>query len=152
MLANSLGTQRAVHIGMRTADEINAIAEQIIGAAIDVHRRVGPGCLESVYAACLAVELTKRRLDFRREVALQLRYDDLVIPRAFVADYKIEDCIIAELKAKEMLTALDKRQMLTYLELDGAPLGLLINFGGQRLIDGIARVVNNFPAGSAGIK
>jgi len=137
---------------MRTEDELNAIAQQVIGAAIEVHRRVGPGCLESVYATCLAVELTKRGLDFQREVAVSLRYDNLLIPRAFVADYKVERCIIVELKAKEAITALDKRQLLTYLELDGAPLGLLINFGGQRLVDGIARVVNNFPAGSSGIK
>ena len=85
-------------------------------------------------------------------MAVSLRYDNLLIPRAFVADYKVERCIIVELKAKEAITALDKRQLLTYLELDGAPLGLLINFGGQRLVHGIARVVNNFPAGSSGIK
>ena len=74
-----------------TEEEINAIAARIIGAAITVHRRIGPGCLESAYAPCLALEFKKAGLDFRREVSLTLRYDELVIPRAYVADFKVEE-------------------------------------------------------------
>ena len=135
-----------------TEEEINAIAARIIGAAITVHRRIGPGCLESAYAPCLALEFKKARLDFRREVSLTLRYDELVIPRAYVADFKVEDCVVVELKAQATLTDRDRRQLQTYLELDGAPLGLLLNFGAPLLTAGLKRVVNNFPYGTDGRK
>ena len=133
---------------MRTEAELNEIAQQIIGAAIAVHRRIGPGCLESAYSPCFALELTRRKLDFRREVALTLRYDELTIPRAYVQDYVIEDCIIGEIKAHAITTPIDRRQMQTYLEISGLPLGLILNFGCLKLVDGIKRVVNNFPYGS----
>jgi GxxExxY protein len=137
-----------------TEEEINAIAFRIIGAAIKVHDRIGPGCLESAYAPCLALEFVKAGLSFRREVSLTLRYDELVIPRAYVADFKVEEIIVVELKAESTLTDRDKRQLQTYLELDGAPLGLLLNFGAQLLTSpaGLSRVVNNFPHGTDGRK
>jgi GxxExxY protein len=81
---------------MRTASELNELSHAIIGAAIEVHRRVGPGCLESAYTPCLALEFARRRLDFRREVALTLRYDELVIPRAYFADFIVQECIVIE--------------------------------------------------------
>jgi GxxExxY protein len=133
---------------MRSEAELNEIAERIIGAAIAVRRRVGPGCLESAYSPCFALELARRKLDFRREVALTLRYDELVIRRAYVQDYVIEGCIIGELKAHSITTPIDRRQMQTYLEISGLPLGLILNFGCLRLVDGIKRVVNNFPYGT----
>ena len=108
---------------MPSEAEINAIAREVIGAAIAVHRRIGPGCLESAYSPCFALELTKRKLDFRREVGLTLRYDELVIPRAYVQDYVIEGCIIGELKARAFATDLDRRQMRTYLEISGCRSG-----------------------------
>jgi GxxExxY protein len=116
---------------MRTAAEINALAREIIGAAIQVHRRVGPGCLESAYTPCLALELYRRQLDFRREVALTLRYDELVIPRAYFADFVVEDCIVVEVKAVAMTTERDRRQLQTYLEIARCPLGLIVNFGAR---------------------
>ena len=133
---------------MPSEAELNRIAGEIIGAAITVHRRVGPGCLESAYSPCFALELTRRKVDFRREVALSLRYDDLVIPRAYVQDYVIEGCVIGELKARALTTDLDRRQLQTYLEISGLPLGLILNFGCPKLVDGIKRVVNNFPHGT----
>lgn len=133
-----------------TADELNALSKRIIGCAIEVHRRVGPGCLESVYAPCLALEFQRARFDFRREVALTLRYDELIIPRAYVADFIVAERIVLELKAVAKLTELNRRQLRTYLELSGAPLGLVLNFGARRLGDDIMRVVNNFPDGSDG--
>jgi len=137
---------------VRTEAEINEIAERIIGAGIRVHRRVGPGCLESAYTPCLALEFKRAGLDFRREVSLTLRYDELVIPRAYVADFKVEECVVVEVKAVSALTDRDRRQLQTYLELDGAPLGLLLNFGAPLLSAGIKRVVNNFPHGTSGRK
>ena len=104
--------------------------------------------------AALALEFKKARLDFRREVSLTLRYDELVIPRAYVADFKVEDCVVVELKAESALTDRDRRQLQTYLKMDGAPLGLLLNFGAPLLTSaaGLRRVVNNFPHGSDGRK
>lgn len=133
---------------MRWEAELNKIAREIIGAAITVHRRIGPGCLESAYSPCFALELTRRKLDFRRECALTLRYDELVIPRAYILDYVIEGGIVAELKARSITTDIDRRQVQTYLEISGLPLGLILNFGCLKLIDGIKRVVNNFPYGT----
>jgi GxxExxY protein len=133
-----------------TAEQINAFSKRIIGCAITVHKRVGPGCLESAYAPCLALEFQREKLDFRREVALSLRYDDLVIPRAYVADFIVEECIVLEIKAVASVTELHRRQLHTYLQLSGAPLGLVMNFGAGRIANDIMRVVNNFPAGSDG--
>jgi GxxExxY protein len=125
--------------------ELNALSRTIIGAAIEVHRRVGPGCLESAYTPCLALEFVRRKLDFRREVALTLRYDELVIPRAYFADFIVEECVVVEVKAVALTTERDRRQLQTYLEIAGCPLGLIINFGARTLVDGVRRVVNDFP-------
>lgn len=133
---------------MRTEKELNRISGEINGAGITVHRRVGPGCLESAYLPCFALELQRRKLDFRREVALTLRYDALVIPRAYVADFIVEDCVVVEVKAAAAITDRDRRQLQTYLEIEGCPLGLILNFGALKLVDGITRVVNHFPHGS----
>jgi len=132
---------------MWTEARLNEISEQIIGAAIEVHRRVGPDCLESVYSPCFALELTRRKLDFRREVALPLEYDELLIPRAYVADYVIEG-VVAELKAASRLTPEHWRQVHTYLKVSGFPLGLLLNFGASSIAGGMKRIVNNFPQGT----
>jgi GxxExxY protein len=111
---------------MHTEKELNEIAWEIIGAGIAVHRRIGPGCLESAYSSCFALELTRRKFDFRREVALTLRYDELIIPRAYVVDCIISDCIVGELKAVATTTNRERRQVL----------------------DEVKRVVNNFPHGT----
>jgi len=133
---------------MKTEAEINRISREIIGAAIAVHRRVGIGCLESAYCPCLALEFQRRGLDFRREVALTLRYDELVIPRAYVLDFAVEDCIVVEVKSMPMVGDRERRQVKTYLDISGYPLGLVLNFSAMRLVDGIKRVVNNFPDGT----
>jgi GxxExxY protein len=140
----------AVHVRrhMRTEEELNRISEEIIGCAIRVHRRIGPGCLESAYVPCLALEMQRRKLDFRREVALTLRYDELIVPRAYVTDFIVEDCVVGEVKAEATVVERHRRQVQTYLEISGCPLGLILNFGALKLIDGIKRVVNNFPYGS----
>lgn len=122
------------------------ISKEIIGAAIAVHRRVGPGCLESAYSPCLAVELQRRGLDFRTKVPLSLRYDELVVSRAYEADFVVEDLVVVEIKALAATGERERRQLQTYLELEGCPLGLILNFGALRLVDGIKRVVNNFRA------
>lgn len=134
----------------RSADEVNAISKRVIGCAITVHRRIGPGCLESAYTPCLALEFSKGGLDYRREVALALRYDELIVPRAYFADFVVEESIVVEVKAVATVTERDRRQLQTYLELSGCPLGLVLNFGAPTLASQILRVVNNFPDGAAG--
>jgi GxxExxY protein len=133
---------------MPTAAELNQVSERIIGAAVAVHRRIGPGCLESAYSPCLAVELHKRGVIFRTKVALTLTYDELVIPRAYEADFIVEEEVVIEVKALARVGDQERRQLNTYLRLEGYPLGLLLNFGAATLVDGITRVVNNFPEGT----
>jgi GxxExxY protein len=137
---------------MATEAELNRISELIIGAAVTVHRRIGPGCLESAYSPCLAVELHKRELEFRTKVPLSLEYDGLVVPGAYELDFEVEGLVVAEIKALAVIGPRERRQVQTYLELGGYPLGLLLNFGALRLVDGIKRIVNNFPHGGRGVK
>jgi GxxExxY protein len=137
---------------MATEAELNRISELIIGSAVAVHRRVGPGCLESAYSPCLAVELHRRGLEVHRKVPLSLEYDGLVMPRAYELDFDVEGLVVVEVKALAVVGQRERRQLQTYLELGGYPLGLLLNFGAVRLVDGIKRVVNNFPYGSRGVK
>ena len=129
----------------------NEIAHQVIGCSIAVHRRIGPGCFESTYAPCLAYELARRGLQFELDVAVDLVYDDLIVPRAYRVDVIVEACVLVELKALEQTTRVHGRQVLTYLKLTGLPLGLLLNFGAPTMIEGIERIVNNFPHGSTPI-
>ena len=143
-----LAVEMQFGVGMWTEGQLNQISEQIIGAAIDVHRGVGPDCLETAYSPCFAFELTRRKLDFRREVALPLRYHEVVIPRAYFADYIVEDSVVVELKATSRMFDEYRRQLLTYLKVSGYPLGLLLNFGANSITGGMRRMVNNFPHGT----
>lgn len=134
---------------MATAEAIDRISRAIIGGAIEVHRRIGPGCLEYPYSACLAVEFQKCGLDFTREVPLSLAYDGLLIQRAYIADFIVEGLIVVEIKALAVIGRLEQRQLQTYLRLSGCPLGLLVNFGAPTMTAGIKRIVNHFPEGTA---
>ncbi len=133
---------------MPSEAELNRIAGEIIAGGVAVHRAVGPGCFESAYAPCLAYELHKRRLDFRVQVPITIQYETLTIPRAYEADFVIENSVVVELKAAKALGPVDARQLLTYLRFTGCPLGLLLNFGALTLTEGIKRIVNNFPDGT----
>ena len=133
---------------MRTEAELNRIAGEIIAGAIAVHRVIGPGCFESAYAPCMAYEFHKRRLAYRMKVPIAIRYEGLTIPRAYEADFIVAGDVVVELKATSAIGPLEARQLLTYLRFTGCPLGLLINFGSLTLLQGIKRVVNNFPDGS----
>jgi GxxExxY protein len=128
--------------------ELNRLSSQIINAGISIHREFGPGCFESAYTPCLAYELEQRGLRFDSRIPLVLRYHDLVIPRAYEADFIVEEDILIEVKAIETIAAVHLRQMRTYLRLTGCPLGLLLNFGAVSMTEGVKRVVNNFPTGT----
>ena len=133
---------------MRTEVELNRIAYDIRGSGLEVHRRIGPGCFESAYVPCLACELKKRHLAFRTKVPLTLQYDEVVVRCAYQADFIVEDSVVIEVKAIERLGRVHTRQLQTYLRLSGCPLGLILNFGANRLLDDVVRQVNNFPEGT----
>jgi GxxExxY protein len=121
--------------------ELNAITEKIIGAAMEVHKRLGPGLDEALYEAALCVELGLRGIAFRRQVAFDVEYKGVVIGVKRV-DLIIEEKVLVELKAIEQIAPVHKAQVLTYLKITGLKLGLLINFNVPFLKDGLKRVIN----------
>uniref|UniRef100_A0A832A851 GxxExxY protein n=1 Tax=Desulfacinum infernum TaxID=35837 RepID=A0A832A851_9BACT len=127
--------------------EANEITSQIIGAAIEVHRHLGPGLLESTYEECLAHELSLRGVAFRRQHPLPLTYKGKILDCGYRLDFLVEDRVIVELKACEQIEPIHKAQVLTYLKLTGCPVGLLINFNTPVLKDGIHRLALSPKAG-----
>ena len=117
----------------------NEIAKAIIVSAFRVHSSLGPGLLESVYETCLAYELKKRGLKFLRQIDLPITYDDQRLNSGLRLDLLVEDTVIVELKAVEILKPVHEAQILTYLKLSGKRLGLLINFNVTGLKSGIRR-------------
>jgi GxxExxY protein len=120
----------------------NAIAKEVVDAAYRIHQQLGPGLLESVYEVILAYELRKRGLNVERQVPVPIIWDNLRFEDGFRADLIVENKLIVELKSKEKLIPVDKKQVLTQLRITDKRLGLLINFGEEFIKDGIHRVVN----------
>ena len=120
----------------------NELSNEVIGAAIEVHRCVGPGLLESVYQECLAYELKNNGFVVEREVSLPVRYKGLEFPAAYRADLIVEGKLILELKSVDILLPVYSAQLLSYLRMYQLKLGLLINFNIPQLKDGIKRIVN----------
>jgi GxxExxY protein len=133
-------------VGTYREPEAKARAEmvsgEIIGAAIEVHRQLGPGLLESMYQACLAQELSLRGIDHRREVALPVSYKGLALGCSHRLDLLVEDLVVVELKSVERLEAVHHLQLLTYLRLSGRWMGLLLNFNTDRIKHGLRRLLN----------
>jgi GxxExxY protein len=127
---------------------INQITEAIIGAAIEVHRRLGPGLLESAYRVCLAYELRKRGFEVIEEQPIPVVYDDVELDCGFRADFLVNRLVIVELKAKSVIHPVDKAQTLSHLRLMNLSVGLLINFHEVKLADGVHRIVNNYREGT----
>jgi GxxExxY protein len=123
---------------------LNEISYAIIGAAMKVHRTLGPGLLESAYEACLAYELGKQGFAVERQKPIPVVYDEVRLECGFRADLFVNDQIIIECKAKDKLHPIDTAQVLSHLRLLNRPLGLLINFHELNLRDGIKRVVNGY--------
>jgi GxxExxY protein len=131
-----------VHQESEPSSAVDAIAKQVVDAALAVHRTLGPGLLETVYEQCLAFELADRGLRFEQQKALAITYRGLCIPNALRLDLVVEDAIVVEAKAVEALLPLHRAQLLTYLRLSALRLGLLINFNVPLLKDGIRRFVS----------
>jgi GxxExxY protein len=122
----------------------NELTNKIISAAIEVHRNLGPGLLESVYECCLLEELRERNLFVESQVKVPLLYKGKKLDKEFFMDILVEKEIVVELKAVEVLLLVHEVQLVTYLKLADKRLGLLINFNVPVLKDGIRRKVNNF--------
>ncbi len=121
----------------------NELSRIIIGAAIEVHKALGPGLLESSYEACLRRELAQRGLEVKQQVGLPLVYKDVVCDIGYRIDLLVENKVIIEIKSVECLTDVHFAQILTYLKLRQCKLGLLINFNVAQLKAGLKRVVNH---------
>jgi len=117
------------------------LTEQIIAAAIEVHKGLGPGLLESAYEECLCHELSIRALRFQRQVPLPVTYKGVKLDCGYRLDLVVEDKVILELKSVEQVTSLHEAQLLTYLRLSGKKVGLLLNFNTPVMKDGITRLV-----------
>jgi GxxExxY protein len=122
---------------------MDGLTEKIIGAAIEVHKVLGPGLLESAYELCLAHELSIANISFERQVPLPVIYKSLPVDCGYRLDFLVEKTVVLELKAVEVLQPIHHAQMLTYLKLGGWPIGLLINFNVSVLKKGIKRLVHN---------
>ena len=127
-------------------ERLNSLTEQIIGAALAVHRELGPGMLESAYEKCLAFELAARGLKVERQKPLPLVYRGLRLDCGYRIDLLVEDLVIVEVKSIERLDRVHSAQVLSYLRMLKRHVGLLINFNVQWLVrDGLRRIVNDFP-------
>ena len=125
---------------MPSLDEYNKITEEIIAAAIAVHKELGPGLLESAYEACLAFELADRDISVERQKALPVTYRDIKLDCGYRIDLLVERKIVVELKAVEKFDPIHQAQLLSYLKLSGCKVGLLINFNVTLLKNGFKRV------------
>jgi GxxExxY protein len=130
---------------MEDKDRLDQITRQIIGAAIEVHKTIGPGLLESAYQACVAYELRLRGLKTDEQVPLPVRYKDVRLDCGYRLDLLVEDLVIVEIKAVDQLNPIHDAQLLSYLRIAQKHVGLLINFHNRVLKNGLKRIVNEFP-------
>ena len=137
------GGTESTEMGTRPSREyLNQLAEKVIGAAIEVHRQLGPGLLESSYETCLCHEMELRGISFTRQIEFPVRYKGIALDAGYRIDVLVEGCLVLELKAVEKVTELHKAQLLTYLKLRDAWLGLILNFNVPVMKDGIHRLAN----------
>lgn len=123
--------------------QINDLTGKIVELSIKIHKRLGPGLLESTYHRCLEYELEKSGLSFSSEVMMPVRYETLTIDNGYRADLIVEDQVILELKSVEKILDIHKSQLLTYLKMSGMTIGLLMNFKEPLLKNGIHRFINS---------
>lgn len=129
--------------------ELDEITGAIVDTAMQIHKDLGPGLLESVYEVVLAKALQKRGLPVERQKAIAFEYDGTRFEEGFRVDLLVDGRVIVELKSVEKLSAVHGKQVLTYLRLMNLPVGLLINFGAATLKEGLHRVVNNLPSSAS---
>ena len=127
---------------------VEALATVAIDCGLTIHRRIGPGLLESAYEAILAAALEQRGLSVERQKTIAIHMDDLRVDAGFRADLLVESVLLIELKSVDRLVPVHGKQVLTYLRFLELPLGLLMNFGGETFREGLRRIVNNHAAAS----
>lgn len=120
--------------------EFEPLSRELIGAAIEVHRALGPGLLESVYQRCLAIELGQRGIGYKREVRIPIRYRGRSVGDAYRVDFIVDESIVVEIKSVQRVEDIHRAQLLTYLRLTGLRTGFLLNFNQATLRDGIVRM------------
>jgi iron complex transport system substrate-binding protein len=130
---------------MRNIDEITGL---IVDAAVKLHKRLGPGLLESVYEMILEKDLMAAGLSVERQKPISFDYEGIQFTDAFRIDLLVENLVIVELKSTEQYSPVHSKQVLTYLKLMNLPVGLLLNFGAPTMKDGMRRIVNGYEAGS----
>jgi GxxExxY protein len=130
---------------MNESERLNEITEKIIGIAIDVHRALGPGLLESAYEACMFYDLKQIDINIKRQKHLPILYKGIKLDCSYRLDFLVEYEVIVEIKSVEKLLPIHQAQLLSYLKISGLKVGLLINFNVKFLKNGIQRIVNNFP-------
>ena len=124
--------------------KMNQLSSKIIGAAIEVHKSLGPGLLESTYEECLCHELSIHGMSFEKQKSLPINYKGKRLDCGYRLDIVVDNAIILELKSCEKIESIHKAQLLTYLKLSGLNLGLILNFKVPFMRDGIVRIVNEF--------
>ena len=129
--------------------EMDDITGAIVDSALAIHRNPGPGLFESLYEALLACDLRRRGMHVERQRLIRVSYDGMDVEDAFRADLLIEESVIVEIKSIPRTLPVHTKQLLTYLRLTNLRVGLLLNFGAERMKDGIERVVNNYAASSS---
>src|SRR5262245_46216606 len=122
--------------------QINEATGAILGAAIEVHRVLGPGLLETTYVACLQHEFSARNIRFVPQLPVALTYKDKRLESVYRVDLVVEELVVVEVKSLDALAPIHTAQVLTYLRLTGCPAGLLINFNAARLMEGVKRLIN----------
>lgn len=127
-----------MHPNFSRADQWSNV---VIGAAIEVHRHKGPGLIESIYQKCMMRELQLQEVPAVEQLVAPIEYKGLVFEESLKLDIYVDDCLIIELKAVEKVLPVHKAQLLSYMNLLDAPLGLLINFHEARLVDGVQRLI-----------
>ena len=130
-----MGTQHKAYL------KADRLSHEAIGAAIEVHRRMGPGLIESIYEKCLLRELELRSISACRQVKVPIEYKGYKFENDLKLDIYIEDCLILELKSVEKVLPVHKAQLMSYMKLLNAPIGLIMNFHSDRMTDGIHRMV-----------
>jgi GxxExxY protein len=120
--------------------DINDVSGEIIGAAIEVHKSLGPGLLESIYEECLCIELERRKIPYERQKEIEIKYKNIKLDSKYRLDIVVRNMIIVELKVCDQLLPIHEAQLLTYLKLTGIKIGLLINFNVSVLKEGIKRL------------
>ena len=140
LLASRAGLMATVAVARA---DISLITHDVIGAAIEVHRHLGPGLLESAYLRCLSDELARSGVVFDSEVPLALNYKGRQLDCGYRLDLIVAGCVVVEVKAVDKVLAIHEAQLLTYLKLAKLPLGLLINFNVPRLASGVTRIANH---------